>query len=1172
MAMNKVPTLILGIGGIGCRIAANINDLLRPEDREHIAIVGMDTNVNDLAQLANRGIRTIQTSDDRTVGEYLQMHPEYMSWFPVNQFTVSRGMLNGAGQIRAISRLAALAAEENGMFVPIKEEIQRIRENRGKSGSGNLAVMVVGSITGGTGAGLFLQMPFYVRKVMRGEAGLNIIIRGMFVGPDLTVDVQPSKINRNAVRVNGYTCLKELNAMYMRQTQPEGEGKMKVDFYEPTNAERTIVDDIRRTLNDSEYLDVDLDAEAIRADATVIAKGTPEIPYDYLYLIEGSNVKGGIGNAPLDSVEGLAARMVHTLMFTPVSDNALSIEDNMVLQDMEKGGMNRYSSAGLSRLIYPRDLAREYVTLSTVRDLVRDEWMLIDDSYNDEVIEARSLQKSDGQVVIPKLQDSYVDLFIKQASGDGKLGSLFKEAFIVGDDHEVTSRSVGFLAGLGDLIAQIQETSDVVFAKTACAMSTNKMDTFESAIKESSRVYNALEDYGKVAKRLVKEKPASLANELFPPSWQSMRGKKDSPYCIYQLLAGVHPLTARFLCYDMLKQMESRYEELEGFVSSLVLDEYLQEDFDKKEEKVQTAAVALKIKQRKQIPVLGSIVGDSSSIKKIKIRLQGMADSQSETITQYLTCGLEMGALRILITRVKALVENYRIFFQSIDGMIAENNNRITALEELNMPLGQIGVYCSKDALRIMAAEYRNSAEIVLPAATKTAVFESLFRVLADDFAREGKVETERQKAAHAAKKTAALAGIFQTAVVDTIRTDVMKNGSGIVDLTIYQALEKQFELDVPENMEFTDYLRDKVECGMRMASPMLATSSNAMAENTETVYLAMHPDCAATEMGVPNAGATQKLYVPQACEATDGLRAKALIDEAFSPHEIICFKARYKFSIEDLVKYSPNSENARAYRTRILNLGKQPPAVGEPDAFKAVVNPHLDRYWHEEAYVPAIYDSERRKNRVDTYKAFIYALGLDCFDRMTDESALDERGEPRKSWYFNGRNVPVTVRGGRVGGSFIDLYKALPFNGRIRNDILQIAAITMRAEKRYYAAQELRERILEIPFVEDLIQPSYHTDDAEKNILDIIMEMRDSMLPEEWKQLFIGLREALWEFCAFLFDENERMVNEAMRVIMAKMYENCYVSSKDPNTMSYGERELKGQVAAVCAEVYRRN
>ena len=149
MGMNKIPTLILGIGGIGCRIAAGISDLLSPEDRQHIGIVGMDTNVNDLSKLDSHGIRTIKTSDERTVGDYLKMHPEYTSWFPVNRFTVSRGMLNGAGQIRAISRLAALASEESGAFIPIKEEIKRIRTNRGEGNNGNLTVMVVGSITGG---------------------------------------------------------------------------------------------------------------------------------------------------------------------------------------------------------------------------------------------------------------------------------------------------------------------------------------------------------------------------------------------------------------------------------------------------------------------------------------------------------------------------------------------------------------------------------------------------------------------------------------------------------------------------------------------------------------------------------------------------------------------------------------------------------------------------------------------------------------------------------------------------------------------------------------------------------------------------------------------------------------------------------------------------------------
>ena len=35
-------------------------------------------------------------------------------------------MLEGAGQIRAISRLAALAAEEEGKFRPIEEAVRKI--------------------------------------------------------------------------------------------------------------------------------------------------------------------------------------------------------------------------------------------------------------------------------------------------------------------------------------------------------------------------------------------------------------------------------------------------------------------------------------------------------------------------------------------------------------------------------------------------------------------------------------------------------------------------------------------------------------------------------------------------------------------------------------------------------------------------------------------------------------------------------------------------------------------------------------------------------------------------------------------------------------------------------------------------------------------------------------
>ena len=138
MAMNKVPTLILGLGGIGCQIAAEISDKLSDEDRKYVGVVGMDTNVNDLKKLKEHGVKSIQTSDQRLVKEYLELHPEYIKWFPINKFTVNRGMVNGAGQIRAISRLAGLATQERGGFQVLDEEIRRILRLKGDDNNGNL--------------------------------------------------------------------------------------------------------------------------------------------------------------------------------------------------------------------------------------------------------------------------------------------------------------------------------------------------------------------------------------------------------------------------------------------------------------------------------------------------------------------------------------------------------------------------------------------------------------------------------------------------------------------------------------------------------------------------------------------------------------------------------------------------------------------------------------------------------------------------------------------------------------------------------------------------------------------------------------------------------------------------------------------------------------------------
>ncbi len=1170
MAMHKVPTLVLGIGGIGCRIAANISDLLTDEARERVGIIGIDTNVNDLNAIAARGVRTIQTSDDRTVGEYLMHNPEHLPWFPLNNFTAAKSLLNGAGQIRAVSRLGALATEEKGGFIPIKEEIQRIRANRGDSSNGNLTVMVVGSITGGTGAGLFLQLPYYVRKVMYGESGLkNIIIRGMFVGPDLTADVQPSSINRDAVRVNGYSCIKELNALYMRQMSSQNVGNLKVDFYAPATEteQRSVMDDIRSAWEGLGDTGMDYGMEAVSSDAKIIAQGNPDIPYDYLYLIEGSNADGGIGIAPLDSVESLAARMVHTLMFTPVSNNALSIEDNMILQDAANNGMNRYSSAGMTRLIYPQEQAREYVTLSTVRDLVQSEWLVIDNSYQDQVAEARSRQSTDGQVKIPQLKYSYTTFFREQIKGKGNLGKLYSEAYVINDKREATSRASLFMTKITALVNQVTNADNVKAAKEACKV-VQELKTVKKAASEFNRVYMALEDYEKLAKRLIDEKPATIANTVFPPSWQSMRQNKENPSNIYQLLSSVHPLTARFLCYDLIQQLENKIVDLEKKDNSKALGNYLKVDYDPDEEETQTASEALQKVKDTQIPLLGVLKGNNARINRIKMKLTSSANSYQSTVTKYLQNQLEYAVYQILLERLEKLAENYAIFFRGIGTMIEENKTRIANLEALTMPLGQIGVYCSKEAFQMIAAEYRNNVDCALPAETKTAIFESLFKIQAEEFANESKIQTERQRAARAAKKTRTLNSVFQTAVVDTIRTSVIKKGGSIVDMNIREALERQFQLEAPERDDFDNYLQTLIRRAMKMAAPMVATTGNAAATNTATAYLAIHPNCAATEMGEPNVGATQTLFAPTASAETGNVKVTVLLDDAFSPYEITCFRAKYKFSIEDLTKYAPSSENALAYERRVSSLGQPPLHTGNPDDCLTVINPHLDRYWHEEAYLPAIYKSERARDRLDTYKAFIYAMGLDVFQLLSDENTLDKNGNSRLTWYVQtGRGFsPVKVRNSHIGNSYTDLFNSLPYNGRIKSFILNLSQRVMNTRKGYSSAEELFEEFAEDPFLSDLFQVS---GEGDMNILDILLSMRNGMEPEDWSMLFTGLQEVLWEYCAFLFDKNERMVNHTVRTVLDTMLANSSIAGRED--LNYSERELKSRVETLRSMPYKR-
>lgn len=1148
MSMNQVPTLVLGIGGIGCKIAAAISDSLSNEDRKYVSVIGIDTNVNDLSKLRDKHqMEIIQTSDDMEVSAYLEAHPEYLEWFPDNDFLRERTMTDGAGQVRTLSRLAFLASVESGRFTPILQEITRIRKVDGNPHNKNLTVMVVGSITGGTGAGLFLNIPFYIRNLIKSQAGIKrCVIRGMFVGPDILEDVQPSQTNKDAVCVNGYTCLKELNAFYMRPAiGKEIANNLRLEFY---NHDDTSVQNV---------------------------------PYNYLYLVEKSGDLGTMGDARIDEVINYIARVVFVLMFSPVTADALSIEDNFILKLIDKGGMNRYAGAGMCRLLYPIKTAQEYVTLSVVRDLVQREWMLIDQEFTALSRAAMAKMVSDSTVKKPELKTSYVEIFEKEALGDhAKLGKFAQEAYIERDSRYI-SRASEFIAALDTMIEELLDSDDVREKEEACKVDDQKMKNFSDAEAQISDVWEGMRKYAQYAKHLIDTKPNGFADDLFPTSKEVMDFHKDKPECIYQYLAKVHPVTARFLIYDIINRLEAKITELKTEITGVDLSAYTAEDFDLKTEGVQGPAEALGTIRDKRHPIwkmLGpvgqAINGEEKALIKLKRRLREVCDTHVSTTHDYIENSLKYLVSQLVLERMITLADNYTVFFNTVAAKIDRNNENITRLENIHFPYGQDGIYCSKDAFRKMATDFLLLQSQDLSDETKVAIFEQIYLVQSRSYSISSTTETKAAKERRMQEDKKKLEAVFNTAVIETIRSNVIEHGAGIVNLTAREALIKEFELTeqmIPDDPGYADeiqkYAQKRIATALKVAAPMLTTEGRR--EDTELTFIALSPACAETDAELkPDTTETAKFYLP-----ITTANATVIINSEFDDTELACMRLSYNFTIEDLTKYKAGARNSIAYNDRITNLGVKRVFNYNSDEMIVVVNPHLNSHWHEEGFIPSIHGKQRQKDHIDNLKAFIYAMGFDSFRLIADDDNPDENDKPRPTWYsyIDGftQFQPVKKCGKLIGNGYSDLFDAILYNRTLKLAILRYAQKAVSKMKGYNTTDELFDNILENRFIEDLIQPVASKDADDINLFDAFMEMRSHMPIDDWYELFDGLLITLWEFCEVLFDKSERHINRAVKIILTEIFKNSAVGIKPETDYSKSETLLKAQYDIILAKKY---
>ena len=155
------PTLLVGLGGQGCKIVAMVSRLANEEQKKYLSFVAFDTDVNELRTIRRDypDVRTVQTSSRLTVGEYLYNDENAKNnWFPINNILNRKTPSEGAGQVRAISRLVMDTAIRSGDLEPLHEAIDNLYKLTSEESTQATRIVIISSLAGGTGSGRFIQL------------------------------------------------------------------------------------------------------------------------------------------------------------------------------------------------------------------------------------------------------------------------------------------------------------------------------------------------------------------------------------------------------------------------------------------------------------------------------------------------------------------------------------------------------------------------------------------------------------------------------------------------------------------------------------------------------------------------------------------------------------------------------------------------------------------------------------------------------------------------------------------------------------------------------------------------------------------------------------------------------------------------------------------------------
>lgn len=1098
-----VPTIIIGVGGVGSKVVDKIYSKLPTAAKKDVVVEIFDTNINDISQLEYLDKNNItQTSKAMTVRQFLlveQKNNADTRWFPTSeQLLLDRSLTEGAGQVRAISRLALRAAMNEGKLDQLKSKLTHLFRVKGDSFIASPRVVIVSSIAGGTGAGIFIQTAMYMRELLQREFNRsNTLITGAFLLPDIIASTDAGKTlsvqQKENIRANAYACIKELNAITKYTSQ--------------------------NTDIQSDLIQIELEYKPNQIDnqGRPTAKISREnLPYNFSFLYDFENsANENLGF--IDNYINQVVKSIYLNILSPLAGNLYSKQDNEILELIGNKGLSRYCGSGTSELIYPYEDLVNYCAKKWAINNISNEWLNIDNQFQ-KVYANYEKQTGKGQSPIePKRGQHYIETFTalgKSSPMKPFWANTYKNAFVLDQNNEITKKKKDlFLAAVDKTIGRYLENNPNLAPFSDANLQIDELKHKDDIRAEVERFESILRNYRRKVEDCLETGRTYLIDQIMPADEADWMTKEVVSLQDYEISAWVlnrskviNPLTLRFMLYELEEAISKTLAELKVNNQSLAdsMEGYRDiYDDPKTEDKKETVADRLAEVEEK------TTFFNKKKLKRFAEEYLMNATAQLNTLNSFKFDKLKEMVLGDLLQRIQILSKELEVFFSDLRSVQTKLQIEVNELATKHNKSNDFTVryvlasndkkdyYSSQDGNEIIGFKQKIWEEIksnyvsqALPESIGLSMYKGIYKRF-----------VQKMDNVHRSDSTDISFKIFTHSVVEDCRKKMFDEPK--LNLNCIDALRKEAMLRNIDDEKIDDYIKTRINELEILAKPFVPNKTSTSEFNS----WGLHPECS---------NAISESFEREIFSGNECVK-----NESFSKYEIVRCKTLYGLTIDDFPKFDCGDENNqvpmgsyyRDYQARIKTI-----------MTKSSVTPHLDTRWHLPIFLEELSDRKTQADRKNVSRALLLGLFYGYLEITTLDGA--------KIWQYrtSDNKVKVIFLGEKKVGQYIhQLHKALLQDPYIVSGILEDSKEVLNDEK-----LENLDKIDKYSFYRNIFEFKI----GQRNLLDFILsyslgDPSDSSLKEKASELLGYFVEMLHEQIGTIIGKNPNTIKREVQKII---------------------------------------